>query len=273
MPVAAFTTAVSESPVSLITLPVVLSGWLLIYAIRFRSARRELPSGTNLGHLVAFTASLVVISIALLPPLDTWAERLFTMHMVQHILLADLGPLLLLLGLTKVILRPLTKRFKAVERVLGPLANPFVGLATWLSIWFLWHIPALYDAALQHPPLHAIEHMSFIAAGVAFWWPLIQPVPMRKRLGGMKALGYLFGARMGLELLGIYLVWAPSVIYDFYRHTTPAWGLTDKSDQSVGAIVMMTEQTLVIAIAFSIFFFRMLDRSEREQSQREHRAV
>ncbi len=265
--------AIADSSISIVALPVVLLGWLLVYFIRFRKARAESPSGAGWLRLAAFAAALALLSVALLPPIDSWAERLFTMHMVQHILLADLAPLLLLLGLTAVILRPLTKKFAVVERALGPLANPFVGLAVWLGIIYLWHIPALYDAALRYPALHVLEHASFIVAGIAFWWPLIQPVPMRQRLSGMQALGYLIGARLGIGLLGIYLAWTPTVVYSFYKDEAPMWGLSHLSDQTVGAIVMMTEQSVVVAIAFVIFFYKMLERSERDQLRRENRAV
>lgn len=265
--------AFADSIISAVALPVVLFGWLLVYFIRFRKARAESPSGARWPRLAAFAAALALMSVALLPPIDSWAERLFTMHMVQHILLADLVPLLLLLGLTAVILRPLTKRFIVVEKALGPLANPFVGLTVWLSILYLWHIPALYDAALRYPILHVLEHASFIVAGIAFWWPLIQPVPMRRRLDGMKALGYLLVARLGLGLLGIYLAWTPSVVYNFYKQEAPMWGLTHQSDQTIGAMVMMGEQSIVVAIAFVIFFYKMLERSERDQLRRESGAV
>ncbi len=273
MSVAVTQSAIANSSFSIIALPAVLFGWLLVYLIRFRKARAESPSGAGWLRLAAFATALALLSVALLPPIDTWAERLFTMHMVQHILLADLAPLLLLLGLTAVILRPLTKRFAVLERALGPLANPFVGLAVWLGIIYLWHIPALYDAALRYPALHVLEHAMFIVAGIAFWWPLVQPVPMRHRLGGMQALGYLLGARLGIALLGIYLAWTPSVIYGFYKNEAPMWGLSHKSDQTVGAIVMMTEQTVVVAIAFVIFFYKMLERSERDQLRRDRSAV
>ena len=273
MHVAATQLATTDGSTSIVAIPVVLFGWLLVYLIRFRKARAESPNGARWPRLAAFAAALALISVAVLPPIDSFAERIFTMHMVQHILLADLAPLLLLLGLTAVILRPLTKRFAVVEKALGPLANPFVGLAVWLSILYLWHIPALYDAALRYPVLHALEHASFIVAGVAFWWPLVQPVPMRQRLDGMKALGYLLGARLGLGLLGIYLAWTPSVVYNSYKHEAPMWGLTHQSDQTIGAIVMMGEQSIVVAIAFVIIFYKMLERSERDQLRREGGAV
>ncbi len=92
---------------------------------------------------------------------------------------------------------------------------------------------------------------------------------MRQRLDGMKALGYLLSARLGLGLLGMYLAWTPSVVYSFYKHEAPMWGLTHRSDQTIGAIVMMGEQSLVVAIAFVIFFYKMLERSEREQIKAE----
>lgn len=254
-----------------IALPLAI--WASVYAYRFIKARRLSKEGAGIIHALAFAMAMAVFAVALLPPVDRLAERLFTMHMAQHLLLADLGPLLLLLGLTRLILRPLTRRLKALERALGPLAQPLTGLLLWLAILYLWHIPALYDAALASPALHALEHLSFVVAGVAFWWPLIQPIPMRRRLTGTQPLAYIATAKFGLGLLGVYLAFIPQAVYSHYVDLQPIWGLSPLEDQSIGGTLMMIEQSLVLATAFAIFFVKMLAGSERRQLRREGAAL
>ena len=132
---------------------------------------------------------MLALLAALVSPLDGLGEDyLFSAHMVQHVLLGDIAPLLLLLSLSRVIMRPATRRLMRVERALGPARAPAAtGIVLWLGLMYLWHIPALYDAALEHPLVHLLEHASFFTAGVALWWPLIQPVPMRRRPDGPAA--------------------------------------------------------------------------------------
>ena len=102
--------------------------------------------------------------------------------MVQHLLLADLAPILLLVGLSRAFLRPAVRRLRPLEERLGPLAHPAVALALYVGLMWLWHVPAMYELALDHAWAHALEHASFFTAGIAFWWYLIEPVPPRHRL-------------------------------------------------------------------------------------------
>jgi putative membrane protein len=189
--------------------------------------------------------------------------------MVQHVLLGDLAPLLILLGLSRVILRPVTRRLTSVERRLGPLASPATGLAAWLILMYLWHIPALYDAAVEHPLVHLLEHVSFFAAGVALWWPLIQPVPMRRKLTGLQPVAYIGTAKAGLAALGIFLTWSTTAIYPYYEDTPRIWGLSPIEDQNVAGVIMMVEQSLTLALVLVALFIRMLAQSETEQLRRE----
>lgn len=248
---------------STVLLPLLLLS--AIYAQRLLSLRRQRHSGASLTRAAAFAAAMTTFAAALAPPVEPLAERSFTMHMVQHLLLADIGPLLLLLALSRAILRPLTRRIASLERALGPLAHPVTGLLLWLTTMYLWHTPMLYQAALHSEQTHALEHISFVTAGVAFWWPLLQPIPMRRRLEGLGPIGYVSAAKLGLGLLGLYLVWAPSVIYPYYESVPGIWGLSPRDDQTAGGMIMMIEQSIVLAVAFAILFVAMLAKSEREE--------
>jgi cytochrome c oxidase assembly factor CtaG len=185
------------------------------------------------------------------------------------VLLGDIAPLLILLGLSRVIMRPATRRLVRVERALGRLASPVVGIAIWLSIMYLWHIPALYDAATENALVHLIEHASFFAAGLALWWPLIQPIPMRRRLTGLEPIGYIAAAKAGLAALGLYLAWSTTALYPYYEQTPRIWGLSPVEDQNIGGVLMMAEQSFTLVLVMVALFVRALTKSEEEQVRRE----
>ena len=245
--------------------------WTGVYVWRFRAARREAGGrGAGWKQALAFGGFVVVLLIALVSPIDALGEDyLFSMHMTQHILLGDIAPLLLLLSLSRVIMRPATRRLHRIERRLGRLASPFTFILIWFALLYVWHIPAMYDAAIRNPGVHALEHMAFFTAGCAVWWPLIQPVPMRFKLTGLATLGYILAAKLGLGLLGLYLTWSQTVAYTYYEHVPRIWGLSPVQDQNVGGAIMMLEQSLVLVTAFCVLFVRMLLQSEEEERRRE----
>jgi cytochrome c oxidase assembly factor CtaG len=242
-----------------------------VYIRRFRQARAE-AGGRGAGPLqaFAFAGCMLALLAALASPIDGLGEDyLFSLHMLQHVLLGDVAPLLLLLSLSRVIMRPLTRRLMRVERALGPFAHPLTGIALWLFLMYFWHIPAMYDAALRHPLIHVLEHFCFFTAGIAVWWPLIQPVPMRHRLTGLQPLAYIGAAKVGLAVLGVYLTWSTSVFYPYYETVPRIWGLTAIQDQNTGGAIMMVEQSITFVTVLAWVFVRMLSSSEAEQRRRE----
>ena len=243
-----------------------------VYAWRVHDLRRVPAhrSRRDSWRAGAFGAGLLVLLGALSSPIDRLGEeRLFSVHMVQHLLLADLAPILLLLGLSRTMLRPAVRRLRPVEEALGPLGHPAVALVAYVGLMWLWHVPAMYDLALEHTWAHVLEHASFFTAGIAFWWYLVEPVPPRHRLRGPWPLAYLSGAKLLMGALGVVLAFAPDVSYDAYKDVPRTWGLSPLEDLNVGGVVMMVEQSLVLVVAFAIFFMRMLDRAERDQQTRE----
>ena len=133
--------------------PIALMVW--IYVRRFRQVRAEAGGGQVRGagplQAIAFGGAVLALLAALVSPLDgLGSDYLFSAHMLQHVLLGDIAPLLLLLSLSRVIMRPATRRLARVERALGPLASPWTAIAIWLGVMYLWHVPALYDAAAEH---------------------------------------------------------------------------------------------------------------------------
>jgi len=247
---------------------------VLVAALTFVYVRRWREVDASAGRLVSFLGAMALVVIALCSPVDRLGEQLFFMHMVQHLLLLDLVPILVLLGLTKVLLRPLTRRLVRLERAAGPLAHPVFAIALYVATMALWHVPAMYDAALEHPVLHVLEHISFGLAGGLYWWHLLSPIRARRRLGGMGPVVYMLGTKVLVGLLGILLTFAPEAIYDFYERQPGPYPahLSPGTDQAVGGLIMALEQSIVMGIALVFLFVRALGESDREDERAERYA-
>ena len=241
-----------------------------VYVRRWRQARAsDGPRGASGWRLVSFLGGIAMVFIALISPVDVLGSQIFAMHMAQHLLLADLAAILFILGFTKVILRPATRRLQQVERAVGPFAHPAFGAIAYVTVMVVWHIPALYDAALRHSGVHALEHICFAAAGFLYWWHLLSPIRSRMRLGGLGPVLYMVSTKISVGLLGIVITFAPDVLYGFYDHPGRVWGMTPLEDQGVAGMVMALEQSFVMGIALVSIFVRMLTESEREEQRME----
>ncbi len=250
-----------------------LAAALVVYVRRWRRARVEAgPGAASVWRLTSFLAGLLALFVALVSPIDRLGEQLFVMHMVQHLLVVDVAAILMTLGLTRVLLRPVTRRVQRLERAVGPLAHPVTAVILYVAGMWLWHVPGLYDAALEHPALHALEHITFAAIGLLYWWHLLSPIRSRHRLGGLGPVAYMFTGKIGLGLLGVLLTFSPDVLYDFYAHQPRFWGLGALQDQATGGAVMAIEQSVVMGVAMMWLFLRALSESEREQERSERYA-
>jgi putative membrane protein len=241
-----------------------------VYAHRWRAVHaQDGPRAAPGWRAACFAAGLVLVLAALVSPIDRLAEQLFVVHMLQHVLLLDVATILVILGLTKVILRPATRRLQGVERAAGSLGHPAFAVAFYVVVMWGWHVPALYDAALRHPLVHVLEHICFASAGLLYWWHLLSPVRSRLRLGGMAPVVYMLATKLFVGLLGIGLAFAPDSLYAFYAHQPRYWGLSSGDDQAVAGLLMALEQSLVMGVALAWLFARMLGESEREEQRAE----
>jgi putative membrane protein len=190
-------------------------------------------------RIVCFAAGLFLIAVAFLSPLDHIAGELFLVHMIQHLLMGDLGALLIVLGLTGPLLQPLL-----ANRWLGwmkHLAHPLVALPLWAVNLYLWHIAVLQQGALASEPVHALQHACFIGFGVLMWMPLVGPLPQPKWFGIPAKIGYLVGVRFTGIVLGNVFMWSNSVFYPDYAAGEAHWNLSAVTDQSIAGVVMMVE--------------------------------
>jgi putative membrane protein len=267
---AVFATAVDASWTFAPVVIASLIAYAAIYFARWRRVRAQHGSrGASVWRLLSWLTGVAIIFVALISPVDRLSEQLASAHMVQHLLLADLAPIALILGLTKLILRPVTRHVHRLERRAGPFAHPAFGVIAYVGAMWFWHIPTFYDAALHHDTIHVLEHLTFAAAGTLYWWHLLSPIRSRLRLGGMGPVAYMVSTKVLVGFLGIALAFSPELLYD-YGPGGERWGMTPLDDQHVAGLLMGLEQSIIMGIALAYLFTRMLLESERE-SQRQER--
>jgi putative membrane protein len=241
--------------------PVILAG--VAYGLRARALARQgrpLP----LARELSFWTGIVVILASLVSPLAHIGGELLSAHMAQHLVMADIGALLIVLGLTGPVLQPLL-RLRVVDR-LRVLAHPAVALPLWIADLYLWHLPPLYQAALAHEGVHALQHATFIALGVNMWLALLGPLPSPEWFGNGAKLLYLLGVRLAGALLGNVFIWSGTVFYPDYRSGEAYWGISALKDQGAAGTVMMVESSIVTIVLLGWLFLK----TAREAEERQH---
>jgi putative membrane protein len=233
------------------------------YAVRARTlARREQPVPGWRIALFALGIALLVVAVAS-PIAAIGEEELFSFHMVQHLLLGDLAPLCILAGLTGPLLRPILA-LPGVMR-LRVLANPFVAFPIWASNLALWHLPALYEGAVESSALHSVEHVAFFTAGIILWLPVLETLPAPEWFGTGAKLAYIVGVRLVATVIGNVFIWGGSPFYDVYRTGDDYLGLSPDADQSLAGSLMMLEGSLVTIVALAWLFLRLAQEGEVRQ--------
>lgn len=241
--------------------PILVLG--LLYWRRARTlARRETPVGT--WRQVSFYTSLALLLVALVSPIDSLGEEdFFFMHMLQHVILGDLAPLAFVAGLTGPVLRPVLA-IRLVDR-LRILAHPFVALPLWALNLYVWHVPFMYQAALHHDAIHALEHICFFTAGALMWAPVLEVLPAPEWFGTGAKLGYIAGVRVLETILGNVFIWSTKPFYPWYVHAHDVWGISPARDQNLAGVVMMGEGGLVTIVALCWLFLRLAQEGELRQ--------
>jgi cytochrome c oxidase assembly factor CtaG len=213
----------------------------------------------SVARTIVFLSGCALLVAAFVTPLDTLArEYLVWAHLLQNVVLAEWAPLLLVLGIPPALAVRLSR-----PRVVAALTRPVLALPVWIGTYVVWHIPALYDAALRHPhTVLPLEHATYVASGVLLWWCVWQDAP--HRLSSPARAGYVFAAFVLSAPLGLVLALVPEPLYDFYA-TSPerVWGLTRLEDQQLGGMTMAGEQSIVFFAVFAYWFLRFLAEEER----------
>lgn len=211
-----------------------------------------------------FGAGLATIAVALFSPVGHVSEELVLAHMGEHLLIADIAALLLVLGLTRSLLQPILA-IRLFDR-LQVLAHPLVALPLWAFNLFLWHLPALYQAAYGTAPIHALEHASFLFFGCLMWMPAFGPLPKPDWFTAPWKVGYVIAVRFAGAILGNVLMWSGTVLYPSYAPGQSHWGISALADQSTAGVLMMIEGTfLVLGVLAWVFFEVAREGSEKQR--------
>jgi putative membrane protein len=224
-----------------------LSAWAYSVGVRVVWTRAGVGHGFAIWQVGAYAAGLLALSLALISPLDGMSAALFSAHMVQHLLLILVAAPLLVLGRTLLVLMwalPLSWR-----RALGRFAHRAAPRAGWrllsapsaawllaaVTLW-LWHVPALYQAALRNNGVHAFEHLCLLATALLFWQTIIG-AGARRRCGRAAATGYLLTMAAQCSVLGVLLAFSRPW-YPAYAATSSSWRVSPGDDQQIAGLIM-----------------------------------
>jgi putative membrane protein len=257
-----------------------LTAMVALYAAAYLRTAARSRSRWPRRRTVSFMGGLLSIVVALESGIAGYDDRLLSVHMVQHMILLMLAPLLLLAGqpallTVKGIRTPSRRRalvgvLRRTSRVLGPLPC----LAVFSAVVLLTHLPSFYDAALRHPLVHDSEHALYLLAGLLLWWPVldVDPAPAR-RLGGLGRLVYMLAAMPAMALVGAYLNRHPTLVYAGYGPPAHVLGVSPITDQAQAGAIMWVAGTMMMT-AFGLWVaVSALLAEERRQRARDERLI
>ena len=238
--------------------PLVVLGALYARRVRTLAVSQPVPGWRQ----ACFYGALVTIAVAL-AGLGSGSQEVLAVHMVEHLLIGDVAAILIVLGLTGPLLAPVL-RISFFNR-LRVLSNPAIALPLWVADLYIWHIPVLYQAALRHDGVHALEHVMFLAFGINLWMCLLGPLPVPAWFrGGYRAM-YVFGYWLAGMLLANALIWISTVFYPFYESTDRTLHVAPLTDQKLAGGVMMIECSVLTLIVGSWLLMHTLREAEERQ--------
>jgi cytochrome c oxidase assembly factor CtaG len=239
-----------------VTLALLIASAVLYLAGERRVAELHPRNPWRKSRTWAFLAGLAVLAVALLSPLATYAEALFSVHMVQHLLLTMVAAPLLVLGTPVSLLVRAVGRsgHRTVMRVLrswpvAVLTHPLIAWVGFVAVIWGAHFSGLYDAALQSPLVHAAEHALFLVSALLLWWPVIGLDPSRWRMPHPMRIGYLFLQGPVNTFLALALYSSGRILYPAYAASGRTWGPAPLDDQRLGGAIMWVVGDLLFLAA------------------------
>ena len=211
---------------------------------------------------IFFAAGLLVMFASLNGPIhDLSDDYLFSAHMVQHLLLTLAVPPLLLAGTPGWLLRPVLSQ-KYVAPIVRRLTRAPMAFVIFNLTIAVWHLPPFYNAAMAHHSLHIVEHLTFMAAAVLMWWPLLSQLPEFPRLAYPGQMLYSFLMSIPMSIVAVYIAMADHVLYPAYSAAPRILPLTPLEDQLLGALIMWIPGGLIFMIIMTVVFFKWNARGE-----------
>jgi putative membrane protein len=239
-------------------LMVVAAGLLYARAVSILRGRGRTIHG---GQITCFYSGLALILLGTNTGIDPIGEAyLLSVHMLQHLLIADLSAPLLLIGIRAPVIyffwpRPIlvaAARNRPLRAAWRWLKRPHVAMSVWMATLVFWHVPAFYELALSNPWIHALEHISFSLTAVLACWPLFDPTHERLEGRIWKAF-YVVVARIAGTVLGTMMIVWPRPWYPSYQAGAPEFGISALTDQQIAGAMMMTVDLVYVTIGFLYF--------------------
>jgi len=268
----------SLNPVVILALLAAAVAYTRVYR---RAAARSSRSTPNASHWLPYAGGLLALAVALLSPLDPIGDKyLLSAHMMQHVLLSDIAPALLVLGLRSPIL-PLGLSRRALlavapggrsGRLLARLTSPWLAIPLWALATWVWAIPSVFDFADRHSVVHACEHATLFYTGLAMWWLIVDPLPRARLRPNGERLALLGFTRLASACVCLPLTWLTATEYPLYAGAPRAYGLSAINDQHLAGAAMCFIEFLVFGIAFTAVFISMLGRSDSRVTLAEYAA-
>ncbi len=240
-------------------------GPLVVVALLYAQRVRTLAAGSHPvpgWRQACFYSGFVLIGAAL-TSLGKASQDLLYVHMIEHLLLGDIASLLIVLGLTGPLLAPVL-RIRAFDR-LRSLSHPLVAFPLWAVDLYLWHLPVLYEAALRHSGVHALQHAMFLGFGINMWMCLFGPLPQPSWFGNFAKLIYIVAVRLTGTVLGNIFLWSGTVFYPYYIHGDALYHISPLADQNIAGAIMMVEESILTLGLFCWLFLRTARESEERQ--------
>jgi cytochrome c oxidase assembly factor CtaG len=218
------------------------------------------------GHRIAFfTAGLTLFALAEAPGIHELDEEHFAIHMTQHLVIGDVAPLLVAIGLSGALVRPVLAT--AAGRRLRPLSDPLVVLPLWVATMVAWHIPRLFDAAVDDDLVHGVQHACFVAAGLLLWSAVLGPLPAPGAMGHAARMAALAVVWVTGGVVANVLLWSGRVLYPADGDGPGALG-----EQRLGGGLMLLEMSVTVVVAGVLVGLAWMRDAERRQRVAETRA-
>ncbi len=253
----------ADAPVQTIGLPIVVALSWVPYHLRARTLAR-FGRPVPRWRQVCFAAGLLVLEIAFSSPVDHLSDQLLMAHMAEHLLIGDIASLLLVLGLSGPVIAPLLRN--PVISKLRVLSHPVVAIVVWAVNFYVWHSPYLYQEALRHDALHALEHATFLTFGIAVWMGLLGPLPQPRWFSNSARLVYIIAMRLIGTVLANIMIFGGTVFYPYYRPGDAHWHISPMADQVAAGGLMMVEESLLTIGLFCWLFLRVAREHEQRQA-------